>query len=131
MESTRTARDYMATDVVALKPETELHRAMRVLLDNDISGAPVVDGQGNLVGLLTEKDCFTAAFEASYHRELTGAVSQYMTTSVETMGAETEIVEVVERFLHSRYRRFPVVVDGRLVGQISRRDVLRALEDLW
>ncbi len=131
MKSTRTARDYMANDVVVLKPDTELHRAMRVLLDNNISGAPVVDGQGNLVGLLTEKDCFKAAFEASYHKELTGAVSQYMSTPVETIDAETDIVEVVEHFLRDRYRRFPVVADGRLVGQISRRDVLRALEDLW
>jgi len=131
MEETRTASDYMATDVVVLSPDTELHRAMRVLLENDVSGAPVVDGQGNLVGVLTEKDCFRAAFEASYHKDLTAAVSQYMSAPVESMAADTDIVEVVERFLRGRYRRFPVVADGRLVGQISRRDVLRALEDLW
>jgi len=131
LETKQTASDYMVKNVVVLKPETELHRAMRLLLENDISGAPVVDAQGNLVGVLTEKDCFRAAFHASYHRELTGQVSEYMSAPVETIDATTTIVEVVERFFRSRYRRFPVLAGGELVGQISRRDVLRALEEMW
>jgi CBS domain-containing protein len=104
---------------------------MQELLDHDISGAPVVDERGSLVGILSEKDCFRAALEASYHKEPSGEVSSYMSSRVETIDANTDIVEVIELFVHSPYRRFPVLSGGRLVGQISRRDVLRAIVDLW
>jgi predicted transcriptional regulator len=104
---------------------------MRILRDNEITGAPVVDEQGNLVGILAEKDCFKVAFTSSYHREPGGWVSEFMSRDVRTIDAEEDIIEVAEMFLNSRYRRFPVMAHGRLVGLISRADVLRALADLW
>jgi CBS domain-containing protein len=131
MERRLTARDYMATDLVLLAPDTDLHQAMRALLERNISGAPVVDAAGNLVGLLSEKDCFRAAFTATYHREPGGRVSEYMSRRVETIDADMEIIDVVELFLRSPYRRFPVVEKHRLVGLLTRRDALRALEALW
>ena len=83
------------------------------------------------MGILTKKDCLKVAFGASYHKERGGRVSDFMSTETETVDAETDIVEVAELFLGSRFRRFPVVRDGRLVGLISRHDVLRALQELW
>lgn len=127
----RSARDYMSTDLVTFGPDTDIHRAIKSLLRHEISGAPVIDGQGSLVGVLAIKDCLKVAFSASYHREWGGIVSDYMSGNVETIAAETDIVEVAEMFLKSRYRRFPVMERDRLVGQISRYDVLRALEELW
>jgi CBS domain-containing protein len=121
----------MSSRVIVLGQDMDLHHAMRVMLEHNISGAPVVDERGTLLGILSEKDCFRAAFEASYHKEPSGRVTDYMSTRVETIHADTDIVEVIELFLHSPYRRFPVVVDNRLVGMISRRDVLRAIVDLW
>jgi CBS domain-containing protein len=129
--SKRTAADYMTRKLIVVRPDLDLFRAMRALLTNDISGVPVVDGQGDLVGILTEKDCFRAAYEASYHRDLAGPVSDYMSHPVETAPADTDIVSVIEWFHQSRFRRLPIVEDNRLIGILARRDILRALEELW
>ncbi len=131
MEPSRTARDYMSADPITLAPETDIHRAMRTLVESRISGAPVVAARGFHDRPPTEKDCFSFMFAATYHREQGGWVSEFMSREVETIEAETDIVEVAQVFLKSRYRRFPVMEDGRLVGIISRRDVLRAFQELW
>ncbi len=131
MADTKTAKDYMSTKLVTFTPEMDIHRAIKVLLDKRISGAPVLDAGGALVGVLSKKDCLEVAFSASYHMEWGGKVAEFMSTEVQTVAADTDIVEIAELFLASRYRRYPVVRDGRLVGIITRHDVLRALEDLW
>jgi len=124
-------RDYMATKLVTLSPEMEILHAMQVLLDKRISGAPVVDKTGALVGVLSKKDCLKAALNAAYFQEWGNPVAGYMSAEVETLAADMDLVTAAERFLASHYRRFPVVTDGRLVGQISRADVLRALIANW
>lgn len=131
MTDRATASDYMSAGPVTFTPETDIHRAIRALLEHRISGAPVLDAEGRLVGVLTKKDCLKIAFSASYHREFGGPVAEFMSTEVKTVEADCDIVEVAELFLNSRFHRFPVVRGGRLVGVISRHDVLRALEDLW
>lgn len=131
MTKTTMVKDFMATDLVTVTPETDIHRAINIFLERQISGAPVIDGNGNLVGILTVKDCLKIAFSASYHQELGGHVSDFMSTDVETIESGIDIVEAAEMFLKGRHRRFPVVTQGRLVGLISRYDILRALEELW
>lgn len=124
------ARDFMSSRLVTLDPDTDVLAAMRALLDARISGAPVVDVRGNLVGILTQRDCMDVAVQALYHQEPAGRVADYMTERVETLPASATLVEVLEAFRSSRYRRFPVLEGNRLVGQISRRDVLAAALDL-
>jgi CBS domain-containing protein len=70
------------------------------------------------------------ALHAGYYGELGGRVSEYMSTDVKTIDADSSILELAELFLNAPYRRYPVMDDNRLVGQISRRDVLRAMEKL-
>ena len=123
-------RNYMARDLISFYPETDVLDAIHELVTHRIAGAPVVDHQGELVGILSELDCIRVALEAGYYGQRGGPVSEYMTTDVKTVDAETNIVDLADRFRKSRFRRFPVVKDGRLVGQISRRDVLRALLEL-
>lgn len=125
------ARDVMAKELVVLSPDLDVHRAMQVLLDSHVSGAPVVDERGNLVGILTQRDCLTVAFHAGYHREPAGNVADYMITELETIPADMALIDVIETFVRSRYRRFPVLDGNQLVGQISRRDILRAVVELW
>jgi CBS domain-containing protein len=122
---------YMARRLVTLAADTEINRAVSVLLDNNISGAPVTDSAGRLVGVLSMKDCLKAALQDSYHQEWGGTVGDHMSRDVETLDAELDIVKAAEKFISSHYRRFPVLRDGRLVGQISRADVLKALAELW
>ncbi len=123
--------DYMATELITLSPDMEINKAMKVLLDERISGAPVVDAKGKLVGVLSKKDCLKAALNSSYYQEWGGSVADYMSAEVETLEADMELVQAAERFLASHYRRFPVMRDGRLAGQISRADVLRGLTENW
>lgn len=123
--------DYMATELITLSPDMEINKAMKVLLNERISGAPVVDAKGKLVGVLSKKDCLKAALNSSYYQEWGGSVADYMSAEVETLEADMELVQAAERFLASHYRRFPVMRDGRLAGQISRADVLHGLTENW
>jgi CBS domain-containing protein len=128
---TITVDDYMATEVVSFTPEDNIINAMRILLNRHLSGAPVLDRQGELVGMLSQKDCFAVAHNAAYHDDWGGLVRKYMKREVECIEAGTGIVEAIDRFRHSNYRRFPVLREGKLVGQISRHDLLRALDEIY
>ena len=122
-------RDYMTRHLVTFRSDTDLFTAINRLLEHRISGAPVVDSQGHLIGLLSEGDCLRGILSGAYYEAIGGVVSSYMTTEVETISPETDVIEVSERFLRGRLGRIPVVENGRLIGQISRSDVLRAVKE--
>lgn len=123
--------EFMATDLITLSADMEIIKAMTVLLDKKISGAPVVDENDELIGVLSKKDCLRAALNASYYQVWGGTVADYMTSEVETLDADVDLVQAAEQFLTSSFRRFPVLRDGQLAGQISRADLLRALSANW
>jgi len=120
-------RDHMATEVVTLQPDMEILRAAHVLIRCDISGAPVLDQHGRLIGILTERDCLKVALHAAYHGEPGGQVKDYMSDAPESVNPDNNILELAQKFIDGKYRRYPVVDGGRLVGLISRRDVMRAM----
>ncbi len=124
------ARDFMTPQLVTLTTEMELLDAMQLLVEKRVSGAPVLDTQGNLVGILTERDCLAQVLVASYHGEAAGRVAELMTRDVKTVDADTSLMDIARSFSESKYRRFPVLDNNRLVGIISRRDVLRAALEL-
>jgi len=128
--SGRKASDFMSTDLVLLTPDMDVNHAIGLMVEHNVSGGPVIGASGELVGILTEKDCFRALFRAHYYRGLLGNVGEHMSAPVEVIQADTDVFAMVELFHRSRYRRFPVVADGRLVGLLSRRDVLRAVQSL-
>ncbi|HKK16419.1 MAG TPA: CBS domain-containing protein [Gammaproteobacteria bacterium] len=120
-------KDAMTTAFVAFNADMDLIEASHSLVVNGISGAPVVNEQGLLVGILTERDCFKTTLNAGYHGELAGKVSDYMTRDVVTVNPDMSLLDLAVLFLKNRYRRYPVVSEKRVVGIISRRDVLNAL----
>lgn len=122
-------RDYMTVHLVTFRSDTDLFTAINRLLEHRISGAPVVDSQGHLIGVLSEGDCLRGILSGAYYEAVGGNVSSYMNTQVETISPEADIIEVSERFLRGRLGRLPVVENGRLIGQISRSDVLRAVKE--
>lgn len=122
-------RDYMTTHLVTFHGDTDLYSAIGLLLEHRISGAPVIDDQGSLIGLLSETDCLRGILSGAYFEETGGTVSAYMSPQVETIYAEMSVIEVAERLLHGGHRRLPVVEEGRLLGQISCHDVLRAVKE--
>lgn len=121
-------RDFYSTRLVTVRRDAPLLRAVQMMLDHDISGMPVVDGEGKLVGILTERDCIRKAVEAGYLDEPGGTVADYMSAEVETVGPDDALLDVAARFVESPFRRFPVVEHGRLMGIIGRRDFLRAMQ---
>ena len=123
-------KDYMARTLITFKPETEVLDAVHALVDRRIAGAPVVDDEGSLVGMLSEFDCMRVVLGASYHGNAGGPVRDYMTTDTQTVDAKMNIVDLAQVFVETGFRRFPVIEGNRLVGQISRRDVLRALQTI-
>lgn len=124
--------DYMARKLITFKPEQSMHEVTVSLLKNRISGAPVVNDENELVGIISEGNCLKQISESRYHNlPITeGKVEQYMTKSVMTIDSNADIFEVASKFLNNRIRRFPVLENGKLVGQISQKDVMKAVLDL-
>ena len=120
-------QDYMKKDFLTLNPEMDVLRAAQLLLKSNITGAPVLDAHGRLVGILTERDFMQVALQGFYHGEPGGQVKRHMSLDPEYVSPDESILTVAEMFIQGRFQRFPVVDNGRLVGVISRRDVMRAL----
>ncbi|MEC7767908.1 MAG: CBS domain-containing protein [Acidobacteriota bacterium] len=127
----RSVADIMTKKVVVLSPDTDIYAAVRTLLKKKVSGAPVVDKDQTLVGILSEKDCLKVISATAFDGTPTGTVADYMTQTVNSVGPSASIYDVVDRFLQNHFRRLPVVdSDGRLLGQVSRRDVLAVIESM-
>lgn len=120
-------KDLLSRDLHRFSPDMTIADAVALMIDYGISGAPVVDNTGELVGILTSKDCFRAALNASYHQGWTSLVVGFMTTEVKTLDADTDVTTAAQCFLEHEFRRFPVLSDGRLIGMITRSDILGAL----
>jgi CBS domain-containing protein len=121
--------DIMATKLICFAPDTNIHKAIHTLLEKRLSGAPVVDKAGSLVGVLSKKDCLKVVFTTAYHQDRGGAVRDYMSTDVQTLDADLDLVAATQHFLGATFRRFPILHDGQLVGQVSRHDILLALTE--
>ena len=126
-------KDYMAKNLLTLTPDTDISIAIKLLNKHKISGTPVLDEHGNLVGMLSERDCLEVALHSSYNEDWRGGeVADYMSSNIEVVNDSATVLELADKFLKSPLKRYPVLDDsGELVGQISRSDILRALEILW
>ena len=119
------ARDMMITRVKTVTPDTQVIDAVNMLLKHGFSGAPVLDDAGQLVGILSEKDCIQALMRAVVEQLPSSQVQHVMTKDVITITPDTHILTIAHMFINKPIRRLPVVDNGRLVGQISRRDLLK------
>lgn len=131
MLSSVTVKDYMTANLVTFTPNMDVLEAINILTERGISGAPVIDKRGNIVGMLSERDCIKVSLHAGYHEERGGRVADFMSTDVKTINMDSSLLDVARMFLNAPFKRYPVMRDNVLVGQISRRDVLKALKDLW
>lgn len=120
-------RDYMAGKLLTVRSDTEILDAVGFLIKHKISGCPVVDNERHLLGVISEKDCLNLLAKGVDANVPHGSVAEFMTTDVETMSPDMDLYYAAGLFLKRSYRRFPVIEDGVLVGQISRRDILRAI----
>jgi len=118
----------MVANLVTFTPDMDVLDAIHLLIEKGISGAPVVDRLGNIVGILSERDCIQVALNAGYYAERGGKVSEFMSRDVKTVDINTSLVDVAKMFVSVPFKRYPVMQENELVGQISRSDILKALQ---
>jgi CBS domain-containing protein len=115
-------KDVMKPRVISIRPETTIEEAIQTLLTNDVSGVPVIDSNGELRGIISEFQLL----EVVYDPQLKSApVSEFMTQDVLTVEETALLATVANLFIVHRIRRVPVMRNGRVVGIVSRRDLLR------
>ncbi|WP_421873099.1 CBS domain-containing protein [Marinoscillum sp.] len=127
-----TVADYMSTRLITFKPEQHMDEVINTLLKYKISGGPVVNDENELVGVISEGDCMKEVVRGKYNNmpNLNGVVAEHMTSNVISIPPETNIFDAAKMFLEKRIRRFPVVNRGKLVGQISQKDIMRAVHNM-
>lgn len=125
-----TAADLMQRRLQTVSPDAPIEGAVRLLLAKGHAAAPVVDADHRLVGLVSEHDCIRVLGEAVAEGWPSGKVRDHMTTTLETVAPSDDVLALASRFSEGRHRRLLVVENGRLVGLIARRDLMRALEDM-
>ncbi|MEQ8859780.1 MAG: CBS domain-containing protein [Pseudomonadales bacterium] len=125
-------RDYMLKKPITVKPDADIFEAIHQILVNRISGVTVVDDDNRPIGILSELDCLRAILWATYHEEEIGShpVKDHMTSTVETVSLDEDIIDVAQSMLEHKRRRRPVVDrHGRMVGQVTCRQLLRAIKE--
>lgn len=121
--------DYMTTKLITFKAEDSLDHVISQLIKYKISGGPVVNDKNELVGIISETDCIKHISESKYYNmpsDRNNIVGKYMVTDVDTIDRDMNIFDAAFKFLSSRRRRFPVCDNGKLIGQLSQKDVLKA-----
>jgi len=121
--------DYMTTKLITFKAEDSLDHVIQQLITYKISGGPVINDKNELIGIISETDCIKHISESKYYNmpaDTNNIVSKYMVTDVDTIDKDMNIFDAAFKFISSRRRRFPVIEKGKLIGQLSQRDVLNA-----
>ena len=120
--------DYMTKKLITFNLEQSMEEVIELLINNRISGGPVVDKNNELIGIISEGDCIKHISESRYYNMPIGEhkIEHYMIKNVETIDGNMNIFDAASKFITSKRRRFPIVENGKLVGQISQKDILKA-----
>ena len=120
--------DYMTRKLVTFKADQPIEEVINAIIKHRISGGPVVNEKHELIGVISEGDCIKEISESRYHNMPMNnhTVENYMVKDVETIDGNMNIFDAANKFLESKRRRFPIVENGILVGQISQKDILKA-----
>ncbi len=119
-----TAREIMTEEVVTVGPKSSIQEAIDLILSRQVSGLPVIDNEGHIAGIVTEFALMGIAYDNQICQD---TVDKHMTTEVLSVGPNDALGKVVDLCIVHRVRRVPVVENGRLIGLIARRDVLKAI----
>jgi|TARA_B110000196_G_scaffold25658_1_gene19618 CBS domain-containing protein len=121
--------DYMTKKLITFKPSDSLDHVINLLIKNKISGGPVVNDKNELIGIISEGDCMKHISDSKYYNmpmDSDNTVEKNMALEVETIDKNMNIFDAATKFISSKRRRFPIVENGKLIGQISQKDVLKA-----
>lgn len=121
--------DYMTTKLITFSPDQSVHDVISILIKHKISGGPVVNSKKELIGIISETDCIKHIAESKYYNmpmDRDHTVEKNMVADVDTIDKSMNIFDAAEKFVKAKRRRFPVVENGKLIGQISQKDILKA-----
>jgi CBS-domain-containing membrane protein len=121
--------DYMTTNLITFKAEDSLDHVIEQLIAYKISGGPVVNDKNELIGVISEGDCIKHISDSMYYNmpmDSTNTVEKNMVSEVETIDKNMNIFDAATKFISSKRRRFPIVENSKLIGQISQKDILKA-----
>ena len=120
--------DFMTKNLITFRPEQSIEEVIDSLINNKISGGPVVNDKNELVGIISEGDCIKHISESRYYNmpPEDDKIENRMVKNVETIDGDMNIFDAANKFLSDKRRRFPIGKDGKLVGQISQKDILKA-----
>ena len=118
----------MTTDLITFRTDQKVIEVVEILIKNKISGGPVVNAQNELVGIISEGDCLKQISDSRYYNMPMedDTVEQRMVKNVDTLDGNMNVFDAANVFLESKHRRFPILENGKLVGQISQKDILMA-----
>ena len=116
------AKDIMTTDLVTVKSQASVYEAIQELIDNNITGLPVVDDDMTVVGVISEKDMLKLLYDME---EDGGTVADYMTETAVSFDPEDNLIDICNCFIKNPFRRVPILSDGKLAGIISRTDIIK------
>ncbi|WP_411766019.1 CBS domain-containing protein [Winogradskyella sp. A3E31] len=121
-------KDYMTTNLVTFRSDQSVQEVVEAIIKHKISGGPVVNERNELIGIISEGDCLKQLSESRYYNMPLehDNVEKRMIKDVETIDGEMNIFDAANKFLNTKRRRFPIVENGKLVGQISQKDILKA-----
>ncbi len=111
----------MKTNVISVEKDTEIYEAIRIMLDNNITGLPVANEYQTLAGVITEKDVLRLLYDSD---DLPGTVESFMTRDVICFDKEDSLIDIVDSFISNHFRRVPILDEDKLVGIISRKDII-------
>lgn len=129
VDRTMVVSDCMSRKVVSFDVRDDVGDVVAILLENKITGAPVLDKDKNVIGFISEQDCMKEMLNTAFYCDLTANAGDVMTKEVHTVHPGMPIAELAELFTVAKPRVYPVVDEGRLVGVINRSDVLQELYD--
>jgi CBS-domain-containing membrane protein len=119
----------MTTNLITFKAEDSLDHVIEQLIAYKISGGPVVNDKNELIGVISEGDCIKHISDSMYYNmpmDSTNTVEKNMVSEVETIDKNMNIFDAATKFINSKRRRFPIVENSKLIGQISQKDILKA-----
>ena len=115
------ANTIMTTDIISVNRQTQIYEAIRALVENNITGLPVVNDDMTLAGILSEKDVLSLLYNIE---DKAGKVEDFMTKGIVSFNEEDSLIDIAECLIKSNFRRVPILSEGKLVGIISRKDII-------
>jgi len=115
------AKDIMTTNVITVKRQTPIYEAIRTLVENNITGLPVVNDDGTMAGIISEKDVLKLLYGI---KDKANNVEDFMTKGIVSFNQDDSLIDITECLIKNNFRRVTILAEGKLTGVISRRDII-------